>query len=273
MNKQEKILADMRVDRKGAVKLARVKTGSTAGVKDREEARELLADNTAAIDKLQYTLYAESKTALLVVFQAMDTAGKDGVIRNVFGPANPQGVRVDSFKRPTAEELSRDYLWRIHSRVPAKGMIGVFNRSHYEDILVHKVHKLIPGKQLDQRYEQVNDFEKHLSRNNTVILKFFLHISKDEQKERLQARLDEPEKRWKFDKRDLDERKLWDRYMDAYQTVLDRCSRRHAPWYVIPADKKWYRDWAVSSILLRTLREINPKIPEQKENLDNIKVE
>lgn len=269
---QEKILAAMRVDGKRTVKLSKMKTDSTAGIKDKDEARELLDKNTAAIDALQYKLYAESKTALLIVMQAMDTGGKDGVIRKVFGPANPQGVRVDSFKQPTAEELAHDYLWRIHRRTPAKGMIGVFNRSHYEDVLVHKVHKLIPDKQLDQRYEQLNDFEKHLSQNGTVIVKFFLHISKDEQKERLQARLDDPDKRWKFSTGDLKEREYWERYVDAYQAVLEKCSRGHAPWYVIPADKKWYRDWAVSSIVLQTLAAIDPKAPKPEENLDNVKI-
>ena len=269
---REKILAAMRVDGKRSVKLSKMKTDSTDGIRDKDEARELLDKNTAAIDALQYKLYAESKTALLIVMQAMDTGGKDGVIRKVFGPANPQGVRVDSFKQPTAEELAHDYLWRIHRRTPAKGMIGVFNRSHYEDVLVHKVHKLIPDKQLDQRYEQLNDFEKHLSQNGTVIVKFFLHISKDEQKERLQARLDDPDKRWKFSTGDLKEREYWERYVDAYQAVLEKCSRGHAPWYVIPADKKWYRDWAVSSIVLQTLAAIDPKAPKPEENLDNVKI-
>lgn len=269
---REKILAAMRVDGKRTVKLSKMKTDSTDGIRDKDEARELLDKNTAAIDALQYKLYAESKTALLIVMQAMDTGGKDGVIRKVFGPANPQGVRVDSFKQPTAEELAHDYLWRIHRRTPAKGMIGVFNRSHYEDVLVHKVHKLIPDKQLDQRYEQLNDFEKHLSQNGTVIVKFFLHISKDEQKERLQARLDDPDKRWKFSTGDLKEREYWERYVDAYQAVLEKCSRGHAPWYVIPADKKWYRDWAVSSIVLQTLAAIDPKAPKPEENLDNVKI-
>ena len=273
MKKREKTLSSMRVETKGAVKLSKVKTNSTTGIKDKQEARELLAENTAAIDKLQYKLYAESKTALLVVFQAMDTAGKDGVIRKVFGPINPQGVRVDSFKRPTAAELAHDYLWRIHMRTPAKGMIGVFNRSHYEDVLVHKVHKLIPGKQLEQRYDQLNWFEKHLSQNNTVIVKFFLHISRDEQKERLQARLDDPDKRWKFEMGDLNERQYWDAYMDAYQAVLDKCSAKHAPWYVIPADNKWYRDWAVSSIILQTLKSIDPETPKEEAGLDKVKIE
>lgn len=273
MKKQDKIFASMRVDKKNKVNLAKCKTGSTEGMKDKKDAREALDALSAELDKLQYKLYAESKTSLLVVFQAMDTAGKDGVIRKVFGPANPQGVQVSSFKRPSDMELAHDYLWRIHLRVPAKGMIGVFNRSHYEDVLVHRVHKLIPNKHLEERYRQINDFEKYLTENNTVILKFFLHVSKDEQKERLQARLDHPDKRWKFEMGDLAERKLWEKYQDAYQVVLDKCSFSHAPWYVIPADNKWYRDWAVSSIVVDALRKINPKTPSVKESLDGITVE
>ncbi len=272
MNKMDRILESMRIDGKNSIKLSRAKTGATPGVGDKKEARALLAENTAAIDKLQYKLYAESRTALLVVFQAMDTAGKDGVIRKVFGPINPQGVRVASFKRPADAELAHDYLWRIHRETPAKGMIGVFNRSHYEDVLVHRVHRLIPEKELDRRYEQLNWFETHLAQNSTVILKFFLHISKDEQKARLQARLDNPEKRWKFEMGDLEERKFWDKYMDAYQAVFDRCSAKHAPWHVIPADNKWYRDWAVSSIVLRALEAINPKAPKEESGLDGVEI-
>ena len=273
MKKQEKILDSMRVDKKDKVKLSKCKTGSTDGMKDKKDARDELESLCADLDKLQYKLYAESKTALLVVFQALDTAGKDGVIRKVFGPINPQGVQVSSFKRPTDLELSHDYLWRIHGKVPAKGMIGIFNRSHYEDVLVHKVHKLIPDKRLEERYRQINAFEKHLTENDTVILKFFLHISKDEQKKRLQARLDDPDKRWKFEMGDLEERKLWDKYQDAYQAVLDKCSFSHAPWFVIPADNKWYRDWAVASILVDALRKINPKTPAAQKGLEDVKIE
>ena len=273
MKSRKEVLAALRVDGSNAPRLAKRKTDAADGVRDKEEARELPAANAAAIEKLQYALYAEAKTALLVVFQAMDTGGKDGVIRKVFGPLNPQGVRVDSFKVPTEAELAHDYLWRIHARVPAKGMIGVFNRSQYENVLVHRVHKLIPKKELDDRYGQINDFEKYLARNDTVILKFFLHISKDEQKERLQERLDDKTKQWKFRLADLQERKYWDSYVDAYQAVLEKCSAKHAPWFVIPADRKWYRDWVVSEILLDALRAIDPKPPKPEENLDGVKVE
>ena len=272
MKKQDKVFAAMRVDKKNHIKLAKTATDSTEGVKNKEEAREKLEKSSAELDSLQYKLYAESRRALLIVFQAMDTAGKDGVIRKVFGPINPQGVRVSSFKRPSTLELSHDFLWRIHARTPAKGMIGVFNRSHYEDVLVRRVHGMDSKKAIDARYEQINGFEKYLAANDTVILKFFLHLSKDEQRSRLQARLDNPDKRWKFEAGDLEERKLWSKYRDAYQLVLDRCSFGHAPWYVIPADNKWYRDWAVSRIIVDTLREMNPKLPEELEGLDGLVV-
>lgn len=271
--KTDKVLDGMRVDKKNKIKLAKFKTDSSEGVKDKKKAREELLEATTKLQELQYNLYAEAKTALLVVFQAMDTAGKDGVIRKVFGPVNPQGVRVSSFKRPTPLELAHDYLWRIHKCVPAAGMIGVFNRSHYEDVLVHRVHKLEPDEVIDERYGQLNDFERHLSKNGVRIVKFFLHISKDEQKERLQARLDDPTKRWKFELGDLAERKLWDKYQEAYQLVLDRCSHDHAPWYVVPADHKWYRDWVVSNVLVRTLKDVNPKIPKEQEGLDKVRIE
>lgn len=271
--KADKILDTMRVDKKKKVKLSKEDTGATEGVKDKKEARELLAEATEQLDELQYKLYAESKTALLVVFQAMDTAGKDGVIRKVFGPINPQGVRVNSFKRPTPVELAHDYLWRIHRVTPERGMIGIFNRSHYEDVLVHKVHKLVPEDVIDQRYRQINDFERHLTENGTVVLKFFLNISRDEQKRRLQARLDNPKKRWKFEIGDLAERKLWDRYQDAYQAIFDNCAFADAPWYVIPADNKWYRDWAVANIIVRELKKIDPKYPKEEEGLDKVAIE
>lgn len=273
MKKHDKILSALRVEKKKQIKLAKFDTSSADGVKDKSQARELLAAATAELADLQYKLYAESKTGLLVVFQAMDTGGKDGVIRKVFGPLNPQGVQVASFKRPTDLELSHDYLWRIHHFAPAKGMIRIFNRSQYEDVLVHKVHKLIPDKVLNQRYRQINDFERYLAENNVVILKFLLHISKDEQKNRLQARLDNPKKRWKFEMGDLAERKLWDKYQDAYQAMLENCSHPHAPWYVVPADNKWYRDWVVAEVILRQLKKIDPKFPKEQKGLDDVKVE
>ena len=273
MAERNKVFAAVRVDPRRGIKLAKVDTGSTRGVEDKKTARALLSASSAELDKLQYKLYAESKTALLIVFQAMDTAGKDGVIRKVFTPINPQGVRVSSFKQPTEVEKAHDYLWRIHPVVPAKGMIGIFNRSHYEDVLVYRVHKLLGKEVLEARYRQINDFERYLAENGVRILKFFLHISKDEQKRRLEERLEDKDKRWKFSSGDLAERKFWDKYQEAYETMLNVCSTKYAPWYVIPADNKWYRDWLVSSIVVEELKDINPRFPKPQEDLNSIVVE
>ena len=273
MSKQSKILAGMRVDKKDPLRLCDLNSASTQGVKGKNEARELLLEATLEIDDLQYKLFAEAKKAVLILFQAMDTGGKDGVIRKVFGALHPQGVTLTSFKRPTPIELARDYLWRVHAQTPARGEMGIFNRSHYEDVLVHRVHHLVSPETLERRYRQINHFERHLTENDTVILKFFLHISKDEQKRRLQERLDDPDKRWKFEMADLAERKYWDSYQDAYQAILDKCSSDHAPWYVIPADRKWYRDWAVAEIVRSELKKINPAFPKEQDGLDGIVVE
>jgi len=229
---------------------------------DREDAEAQTALDIQAIAELQNRLYAESKRALLVVLQATDTGGKDSTIRKVLGPINPQGVRVTSFKAPSSIELAHDYLWRIHQAVPAKGMIGVFNRSHYEDVLIVRVHGLARKEAIEQRYDQINDFEKHLTENGVTVLKFFLHISKDEQKERLQARLDDPSKHWKFNPGDLEERQHWDDYQDAFEIALSRCSTRNAPWYVIPADRKWHRNAVVARMIRRKLEDLDPRYPE-----------
>ncbi|MEQ9407138.1 MAG: polyphosphate kinase 2 family protein [Fuerstiella sp.] len=211
---------------------------------------------------LQPHLYAEGRQKLLVVLQAMDAGGKDGTIRHVFRGVNPQGVRVTSFKKPTAEELDHDFLWRIHKAVPGKGMIGIFNRSHYEDVLVVRVHNLVPPHVWQARYKVINEFEKHLVESGTTILKFFLHISKDEQKERLQARLDDPEKHWKFDAEDLKKREEWDDYQLAFQDMLNNCTTTFAPWYLIPADQKWYRNLAIARVIVHTLEKMDPQFPE-----------
>ncbi len=266
-------LAALRIGNKDKPRLDKLSTSSTEGIKNKKQARKQLDRLTAQLADLQYKLYAQGETGLLVVFQATDTGGKDGVIRNVFGPLNPQGVQVTSFKQPSSTELAHDYLWRIHMAVPAKGTIRVFNRSHYEDVLVPRVHKLLPEKTLEQRYRQINEYELYLSQNNIVMVKFFLHIAKDEQKERLQSRLDNPDKRWKFHLSDVEERGQWDSYQEAYQTMLEKCSTTHAPWYVIPADHKWYRDWAVASILLHKMQKIDPHFPEPEEGLDDLEVE
>ncbi|MDR2390586.1 MAG: polyphosphate kinase 2 family protein [Planctomycetota bacterium] len=272
MDKYDHALESLRFDKKKAHKLDKIATDATPGIKNKEKGREQLAHIVAELSDLQYRLYAEAKTALLIVFQAMDTGGKDGVVRKVFGPLNPQGVEVTSFKRPTPDELAHDYLWRVHRRIPARGMIGVFNRSHYEDILVPWAHKQISADEFGRRRHQINNFESHLIENGTSILKFFLHISKAEQKRRLEERLTNPDKNWKFETGDLAERGLWDRYQDTYQMVLEQCSTGHAPWFVIPADCKWYRDWATAKIVRRELCRIHPKLPKSRTDIDGLLV-
>ena len=215
-----------------------------------------------AINTLQDRLYAEGTRSLLVVLQGIDTAGKDGTIRVVFNHTGPLGVQVRAFKRPSDEELSHDFLWRAHMACPPRGYIGIFNRSHYEDILIGRVRNLAEREEVDRRYDQINDFEKMLTENGTVILKFMLHISKDEQKTRLQARLDEREHRWKFNPGDIGDRKLWNEYQHAYELMLQRCSTAWAPWYVIPSDHKWARNAAVATIVRETLEEMNPQYPK-----------
>jgi PPK2 family polyphosphate:nucleotide phosphotransferase len=186
---------------------------------------------------------------------------------------NPQGVRVTSFKRPTEEELAHDFLWRIHKAVPRRGMIGIFNRSHYEDVLVVRVHNLVSKSVWQKRYQHINNFERLLADNSVTILKFYLHISKEEQKERLQARLDQPHKRWKFDPRDLDERKLWADYMEAFEAALSKCSTEYAPWHIVPANKKWYRNLVISEKIVETLEGLKLKYPEPPAGLDGIVIE
>jgi PPK2 family polyphosphate:nucleotide phosphotransferase len=239
----------------------------------KKEAEKVLDDLNRRLETLQEMLYAEGKHKLLVVLQAMDTGGKDGVIRHVFDGVNPQGVKVASFKVPTAEELAHDYLWRIHKHTPGKGEIVIFNRSHYEDVLVVRVHNLVPPEVWGRRYDQINDFERLLAEEGTTIRKFFLHISPEEQKARLQARLDEPDKRWKFCLGDLKERRLWPEYMRAYEDVLSRTSTDWAPWYVVPADRKWYRNLVVASVLVETLEGLNMRYPEPEENLEGVVIE
>ena len=225
-----------------------------------------------SIAELQQRLYAEGKRALLIILQGMDTSGKDGTVRHVLSGVNPQGCRVTSFKAPTAEELAHDFLWRIHRAVPAKGEIGVFNRSQYEEVLIVRVHELAPADVWSTRYEQINGFEQTLTAAGVTILKFFLHISKAEQRDRLQARLEDKTKNWKFNPGDLAERKLWPDYQHAYEDALCRCSTKAAPWFIIPANKKWFRNLAVSSIIRETLEEMHPRFPKPLPGLDKIKV-
>ena len=217
--------------------------------------------------KLQRLLYAEGKHKVLIVLQAMDSGGKDGTIRAIFNGVNPQGVKVASFKVPTPLEDAHDYLWRIHQKVPANGEIVIFNRSQYEDVLVVRVHELDPEKEWKKRYQEINEFERMLSNEGTTILKFFLFISKDEQKKRFIERLENPEKQWKFNPGDIEERKYWDAYMEAYQDVIDKTSKPYAPWYVIPANRNWYRDLVISHIIVKHLKNLKMAYPEPVENI------
>ncbi|HEY0457105.1 MAG TPA: polyphosphate kinase 2 family protein, partial [Verrucomicrobiae bacterium] len=237
-----------------AIKLRDVDADFSGPYKHKEEAAEPLESSLKEIFDLQLKLYAESRRALLIVVQAMDTGGKDGLIRSVFSGVNPQGCRVTSFKAPSAEEAAHDFLWRIHQAVPPKGYLGIFNRSQYEEVLTVRVHKLLPKNVWAARYEQINAFEKLLAQNGVVILKFYLHISKDEQKKRLQSRIDDPLKNWKFEPNDLKERALWDDYSKAYEEALTRCSTKWAPWFIIPANKKWFRNLAVAKIIEHTMK-------------------
>jgi PPK2 family polyphosphate:nucleotide phosphotransferase len=234
---------------------------ATAGLVKAEAKAETERD-AEAIDKLQDRLYAEGSRALLVVLQGTDTSGKDGAIRAVFNRTGPIGVVVTAFKAPSADELAHDFLWRIHRAVPAKGMIGIFNRSHYEDVLIAKVKKLAAPDVIEARYEQINRFERHLSETGTAILKFMLHISKDEQRQRFDERLHKREKQWKFNPGDLEDRKLWPDYRAAYETMLARCSTEHAPWHVIPADRNWVRNHAIGRIVRQTLERLDPQYPK-----------
>lgn len=257
----------------GKLKLADIDTASTCGFKGSKiDAELVLADISAELARLQNMLYAEGKHKVLVVLQAMDTGGKDGAIRKVFSGINPQGVRIVSFKAPSAEELAHDYLWRVHQVVPPKGMIHVFNRSHYEDVLITRVHQWIDTPTAKRRFRQINDFEAMLVEEGTVILKFFLHISKAEQKARLEARLADPAKQWKFNVGDLAEREKWDDYQRVYEDAINATSSPHAPWTVVPADRKWVRDLTIASVLMNTLAGLDMHYPPAAEGLDKIKI-
>jgi PPK2 family polyphosphate:nucleotide phosphotransferase len=258
----------------GKTRLANIDTNSTCDYKaDKAGTVALLDQLSAQLVRLQSVLFAEQKRKVLVVLQAMDTGGKDGVIRKVFSGINPQGVRVVGFKAPTAPELAHDYLWRVHAQVPAKGELVVFNRSHYEDVLITRVHKWIDDKTAKRRFREINEFEALLAAEGTIILKFFLHISKDEQKQRLQDRLDDPAKTWKFNVGDLAERKLWDDYQRVYEDAMRATSTPHAPWYVVPADRKWVRDVYVASVLANTLEALGMQYPAPAEGLDKLVIE
>ena len=228
----------------------------------RKKACTRFVDLREEVSLLQEKLFAEHERSLLILFQAMDTGGKDGALKALCFGLNPAGLEVARFKAPTQAELDHDFLWRAHKVTPNKGMIGIWNRSHYEDVLVVRVHKLVPKKVWKARYDQINSFEKILAENGTTIVKFMLHISKDEQKERLQARLDNPKKRWKFSPADLKERAFWDDYQEAYEDAINCCTTDYAPWYVIPANHKWARDLAIVEIVWRVLKKMKPRYPK-----------
>jgi PPK2 family polyphosphate:nucleotide phosphotransferase len=259
----------LRVPAGSRVDLSKVDPAATHGHSKESAAAELEA-GLARLTDLQDRLWAEGKHRVLVVLQGIDAAGKDGTLRQVMGAFNPQGCPVTAFKVPSAEDLAHDYLWRIHRRVPGNGEIGIFNRSHYEDVLVVRVHAIVQKPVWSRRYDQINAFERMLAEEGTTIVKFFLYIDRDEQRERFQARLDDPAKRWKFRLGDLDERKRWDDYIAAYEDALSRCSTAEAPWYVIPSNRKWFRNFAVTDILAETLDELDPRYPEPVEDLTGV---
>ncbi len=260
----------------------RVEPGSKVRLKDfdpdydgegvtQADAAAMVAAYEQQLALQQLKLYAESRCSLLIVLQGLDAAGKDGVCRHVLDAFNPLGTTVSGFKQPTPVELAHDFLWRIHPRVPGRGEVAVFNRSHYEDVLVVRVHDLVPKKVWSQRYDRINEFERQVASSGTTILKFFLYISKDEQLERFRQRLEDPRRNWKISNSDYEEREHWDAYIEAYEDALARCSTREAPWYVIPSNHKWFRNLAVSQIIAATLEEMNPKYPEPSVDLEEIR--
>jgi PPK2 family polyphosphate:nucleotide phosphotransferase len=265
--------ARMAEDARALIEKLQVKPGERIKLKERdprdgsmfanqEETKAATAALAKEIDALQDRLYAEGARALLVILQGTDTSGKDGTIRSVFNATGPLGVSVTAFGPPTKTELAHDYLWRIHAACPRRGTIGIFNRSHYEDVLIGKVRGLASEDAIEQRYEQINAFERLLHENGTKVLKFMLHISKDEQKERLEQRLADPAKHWKFNPGDLDDRQMWDEYQQAYETMLHRCSTPWAPWHVVPADRKWVRNGVIAAVVRQVLEDMNPQYPQ-----------
>jgi PPK2 family polyphosphate:nucleotide phosphotransferase len=245
----------------------------TGKSEDKDEAKAETEKNIERLAELQEVLYAEGKHALLIILQAMDAAGKDGTIKQVMSGVNPQGCFVTSFKAPTPLELAHDFLWRVHPHAPPRGYIGIFNRSHYEDVLIVRVHNLVPEKVWRGRYDHINNFEKLLADHGVTILKFFLHISKDEQKERLEKRLEDKSKNWKFNPGDLKERDLWDEYMEAYEDAINKCNTPWAPWHVVPANKKWYRNLVISERIVEALENLELKYPPAPEGIEKIVIE
>jgi PPK2 family polyphosphate:nucleotide phosphotransferase len=255
------------------VRLTDFDADSTGRIKNKKQAQAELDENIAVLADLGYRLYAENRRSLLLVLQGMDGAGKDGTIRHVMQGFNPQSCQVTSFKQPGVDELAHDFLWRISRASPRKGFVAIFNRSHYEDVLVVRVHNLAPKDEWQSRYERINQFEQLLAEGGTTLVKVFLHISKQEQQRRLQSRLDDPKKRWKFSRADLQERRFWDDYQRAYEAAMTRCNTAHAPWYIVPANRKWYRNLVVSRILRKTLEKMAPQYPPAEEGLEGLVVE
>ncbi len=253
------------------ISLSSLSTSNTGSFSSPKDTKAILKKNIKKMYELQNMLYAYDRYSILIIFQAMDAAGKDGTIKHVMSGLNPQGTQVFSFKQPSAEELDHDYLWRIHKHVPERGRIGIFNRSHYEEVLIVRVHDLIKNQKIPKelinkdiwniRYREINDFEKTLYENGTIIIKFFLHVSKDEQKKRFLKRIDTPEKNWKFSSSDIDERKYWDKYQEAYAEAISATSKKHSPWFIIPADHKWFMRYAVSQVIVETMEEIKMSYP------------
>lgn len=263
MNIPRDPINDYRAKPNESISLKDFKADDAQGL-DREQIDTRTEDNTLAIADLQHKLYAEHNRSLLIVLQAMDAAGKDSTIRKVFARVNPQGVQVKSFKRPTEDELAHDFLWRVHIHTPRKGHIALFNRSHYEDVLVARVDNLVPESRWSKRYDVINGFEQALVNGGTEIIKIYLHLSKDRQREKLQDRLTDPEKNWKFEAGDIQTRAKWQDYMHAYEDAINNCNTDHAPWYIVPTNRKWYRVWAVSEIVRTTLERMNPQFPAPK---------
>lgn len=249
------------VDPSASMKLSKIDPDTMFGIK-KEKLMDDLAKLVETMEEFQHKLYVENKKALLIVLQGMDTSGKDGVITHVMKGFNPLSCRVESFKAPAGEELAHDFLWRIHKVTPQKGFIGVFNRSHYEDIIEPQVWNLFPKSVYMERYDNIIQFEKYLSDNKIKIIKFYLHISKEEQKKRLLSRLSHPSKRWKVNEEDFQKRKKWAKYMQAYEDVINHCSTKWAPWYIIPSNNKCFRNWAIAKIVIETLKEMKPKYPK-----------
>jgi len=255
------------------VRLKQIDPAESGEYKTADDVAKPLQKLQDELGRLQFLLHADASRALLIVLQGMDTSGKDGTIRHVMSSISPLGVQVTPFKAPNDQEKAHDFLWRVHKAVPSQGYIGIFNRSHYEDVLIARVHDLVPRKVWKARFEQINQFEKMLVKNRVTVLKFFLHISKDEQKKRLEERLHDPTRFWKLSMSDIKERKYWSAYRQAYEEALTRCSTKWAPWYVVPADHKWFRNLAVAEVVVRTLQDMDMKFPPPSMDLSKVVID